>query len=204
VLVVLTTQISHEPFMMFVSRRLVPVVLPLLCLGVAALGDRCEGAMRTHPIRGVLAGVLILALPVVGTFGGTVFVAAHREWPGLVNWYDQLAARIPRGAAVYSDQPGFAAPLRFLHGFSAFETRALSPYQPADPMPRMIRHAEQEPVFWLTSSDIPEVYAARVAPVATLPLRSVILGTTRHSVPRYVRERGGTFTLYRIEALGDP
>lgn len=198
VLVLLMTQISHEPFMMFVSRRMVPVILPLLCLGVAALCDRCEWAWRAHPRRGVLAGVLVLALPLAGTFGGTAYLSSHREWPGLADWLDALAAGIPRGAAVYSDAPGFAAPLRFLHGIPACETGSLSPGQRSDPMGLMRKQVERQPVFWLTQTPVPDAYAAFAAPLARFPLESVILGSTRHTVPRHTRPRGGTFTLYRI------
>lgn len=127
VLALLMTLISHEPFMMFVSRRLVPVILPLLCLGVVALCDRFEWVLRARPRRAAVAAWLVLGLTLMGTFRGTLFMAGHREWPGLVNWYDQMAARIPYGALVYSDQPGFAAPLRFMYGIQAYEVHAMSP-----------------------------------------------------------------------------
>jgi len=198
VLLALMTQISHEPFMMFAARRMIPVVLPLLCLGGAVLCDRCEWVLRKHPLRGVLAGVLVLALSLAGTLGGTLFHATHREWPGLADWLDRLAGEIPRGAVVYSDAPGFAAPLRFLYGIQAYEVRALSPGRRADPMPLMVKEAEHEAVFWLTQSAIPEAYVAYTVPTATLPLDSVILGTSKHTVPRYTRPRAATFTLYRI------
>ena len=200
VLILMMTQISHEPFMMFVSRRLVPVILPLLCLGVAAFCNRCEVVFRKYPSRGVLAGILFLALPLAGTLGGTVFLSTHREWPGLTDWLGHLAAEIPRGAVVYSDAPGFAAPLRFIYGIPAYEVRTLASGQRTDPMPMMMAGAEHQAVFWLTETAIPEAYAADAAPTATLPLRSVILGTTRHSVPRDIRPRGGMFTLYRIRS----
>ncbi len=202
VLIVLMTQISHEPFMMFVARRMVPVILPLLCLGVAALGDRCEEAAGTHPRRGILAGLLVLALPLAGTLSGTAYLAAHREWPGLADWLDRLAAGIPRGAVVYSDAPGFAAPLRFLYGIPACEAGPLAPGQPRDPMGLMREQAEQTAAFWLTQSPVPQQYAEYFSPVARVPLESVILGSTRHTVPRYLRPRGGTFTLYRISPAG--
>ena len=202
-LVALMTQVSHEPFMMFVARRMVPVILPLLCLGGAALCDRCEWVLRKHPRAGVLAGVLVLAVSLAGTFGGTLYLATQREWPGLVNWYDQLADRIPREALVYSDQPGFAAPLRFMYGIPAYEVRAMAPGQRTDPLPMMMNAAQQHAVFWLTQSAIPEAYTAYAEPTVTQPLRSVILGTTPHTLPRYIRARGGDFTLYRIVPQGD-
>lgn len=202
VLMALMAQISHEPFMMFVARRMVPVILPLLCLGVAALCSRCEEAARGHPRRGALAGVLVLALPLAGTLGGTAYLAAHREWPGLADWLDEVAAGIPRGATVYSDAPGFAAPLRFLYGIPACETGPLAPGQSRDPMGLMRMKAERQAVLWLTQSPVPDAYAAFAAPVARLPLESVILGSTRHTVPRYVRPRGGAFALYRIAPAG--
>jgi len=198
VLVLLMTNISHEPFMMFVSRRFVPVILPLLCLGAAALCNRVEWVLRAHPLRALMVAGLIWGLPLVGTVRGTLFMARHREWPGLVNWYDQLAARIPQDALVYSDQPGFAAPLRFMYNIQACEVQALAPGHQTAPMPMMIRQAAHKKVFWLTQSNIPEVYAAHAASEVTLPLHSMILGTTRHTVPRYLRQRGGLFTLYRI------
>ncbi len=200
VLAILMTQIYHEPFMMFVSRRLVSVIIPLLCLGVAALCDRLEWVWRA-PRRGILVGWLVLGLTLMDTFGGTLFIAGHREWPGLVNWQNQLADRIPRGALVYSDQPGFAAPLRFIYGIQAYDARAISSHHRTAPMTMMMKKAEQHAVFWLTASNVPEAYAAYATPMTTIPLRSVILGTTRHTVPRYVRERSATFTLYRITPM---
>jgi hypothetical protein len=198
------TQISHEPFMMFVSRRMVPVILPLMCLGTVVLCDRCEWVFRKRPCLGVLVGVVILMLSLAGTLGGTVFLARPREWPGLSDWLDQVAAEIPPGAVVYSDAPGFAAPLRFLYGIPAYEVHALAPGGRMDPMIMMRHAAEQQTVFWLTFAAVPEGYAAYVLPRAELPLRSEILGTTRHTVPCYIRPRGGQFRLYRIVPLVVP
>lgn len=204
VLALLMTLISHEPFMMFASRRLIPVIIPLLCLSVAALCDRCEWALRARPRRAAVAAWVVMGLPLMGTFGGTLFMARHREWPGLVSWCDQLAAHIPRGALVYSDQPGFAAPLRFMYGIQACEVRAMDPGQRTDPMAMMMTEAEHHAVYWLTQAAIPGAYEANAAPTATIPLHSIILGTTRHTVPRYVRARGADFTLYRITPQAHP
>jgi hypothetical protein len=54
-------------------------------------------------------------------------MAREREWPGLIAWYEQAERAIPAGAYVYSDQPGFAAPLRYLSGRRAYELAARSP-----------------------------------------------------------------------------
>lgn len=200
VLVLLMTLIYHEPFMMFVSRRMVPVILPLLCLGVAVLCDRCEWVLRARPRRAAFLAWLIMGLTLMGTLGGTLFIARHREWPGLVSWYDQVAAKIPRGALVYSDQPGFAAPLRFIYGIQAYQMYTTSSdNRTALSMAMMMKKAEHNAVFWLTQSDVPEAYTLYATPAVSLPLGSVILGTTGYTVPRYLRARGGIFTLYSIK-----
>lgn len=198
VLVMLMTFIYHEPFMMFISRRLIPVIIPLLCLGAAAACDGVESVLRMRPRLGVAAAGWVLVLTVMFTFRGTAFLARHREWPGLTGWYDQLAARIPPGARVYSDQPGFAAPLRFIYGIRAYELRAVPPDRQTDQMVMMMKQAKQDTVLWLTQTKVPEAQTAQVIPAGDLPLESSILGTTKHEVPRYVRGRGGAFKLYRI------
>lgn len=204
-LVMLMTLISHEPIMMFVSRRLIPVIIPLLCLGVAVLCDSVDWALRAHPRRGAVIALLVLLLTLMGTFRGTLFMARQREWPGLVDWYDKMSATIPSGALVYSDQPGFAAPLRFMYGIQAYELRALSHGQRIDPiMIMMMKHAEQNSVFWLTESDVPEAYIAYATPKATISLLSVVLGTRTHSVPSHVRGRSAKFTLYSIKPRTGP
>jgi hypothetical protein len=139
-----------------------------------------------------------------GTLGETTFLAKNREWPGLADWFDQLAVQIPRGAIVYSDAPGFGAPLRFLYGIASYEVHVMNPGERMDPMTMMRRAAEEQTVFWLTQNAIPEAYAAHAQLKAALPLSSVILGTTTHTVPRYLRPRGGIFTLYRIMPLAAP
>lgn len=199
VLFVLMTQMSHEPFMMFVSRRMVPVVLPLFCLGGAFFCDRCEWGFRKYTRHGLLVGVLVVVFSLWGVLGETVFLARHREWPGLTDWLDQLATSIPEGAIVYSDAPGFAAPLRFLYGIPAYEVHALHPGERRDPMAMMIHRATgQHDVFWLTQATIPAAYEDSLIPAATLGLASVIQGSRPHKVPQHVRPRAGIFVLYRI------
>lgn len=189
--------IFHEPFMMFAARRLVPVVLPLLAVGVAAAGDALWPSLRSRPKVGGLAAALLLALTLVPTLGGTLFMAHHRDWPGLVAWYERLVAQLPAGARVFSDQPGFAAPLRFIHGVRAVELLT-TPATQNQAMDFLVRQARAGETLWLTQFPIPAAYTNRFLHCGGLPLDSSILGSERHQVPRYIRGRDGPFKLYRV------
>jgi hypothetical protein len=198
VMAILMTFIYHEPFMMFASRRLVPAIIPLLCLGVAAAADSLESFFRARPRLGVAAAVLVLAMAVLVPLNGTLFMASHREWPGLIRWYDRLADSIPSDARVYSSQTGFAAPLRFLHGKRAYELSASFQNRPGDALAMLQDEARKGVVLWLTTMELFPLGTNSLVAVAELPLSSSILGSTEHAVPLYTRPRGGTFMLYRV------
>jgi len=204
VMVILITMIYHEPFMMFVSRRLIPVIIPLLCLGAAAACDTVESRLRHWPRIATGAAVIMLFAVVLIPIRNTAFMATHHEWPGLVRWYDQLASKIPPGATVYSDQPGFAAPLRFLYGFRAYELRELPPDRRTDPLEIMQKDAKRDTVMWLTETEAPDAMKARLIKVTELPMNSSILGSTKYTVPRHTRPRGGAFRLYQILPAPEP
>lgn len=204
VLVLLMTMIYHEPFMMFVSRRLIPVIIPLLCLGVAAACDSLESRFASRKRIGLALAGILLAATLAVPLKGAAFMAGNREWPGLISWYNQLAAAIPPRARVYSDQPGFAAPLRFLYGLRAYEIRALPPDPQSALMIMMLNQSGEGPVLWLTQNAIPEAQRGQVVQVLDLPLRSSILGSTAHDVPHFVRQRGGRFRLYGVLPVAGP
>jgi len=188
---VLMLRMYHEPFMMFASRRLVTAVIPLFCLGVAAACAWLHASPRrlARP-----ASVLVLALAFAGNLRATAAMSRNREWAGAAAWFRNAAGLMPAGSCVVSDQPGFAAPLRFLHGHLAWETAKRAGIGEA--VEALQRCNGGEPVYLLTASAPPPGIGA--APVASLQMQSHIQRSARHAVPLSTRPRGGSFTLYRI------
>lgn len=196
-LLVLSVNVHNDAFMMWVTRRFVPSVLPLLAIGFAAAAmalvtgfDRLRVGWGRWLAAAVCAGALLLTAP------STWAMARHRDWPGLVDWFDRVSARLPADALVVCDQPGFAAPLRFLYGFRTLELR----YRGEDARSRMLadlaRRAAQGPVYLLTGND----EALDDAPLEAqelFVLRSEIFHTYRRGVPREMKMRGAELVLYR-------
>lgn len=201
-LLVLSVNVHNDAFMMWVTRRFVPVVLPLLAVGLAAAGLAIgRWADRFRPGAGpVVAAVLCLGALLIPA-PGIVAMARYRDWPGLTAWFDQVAPQLPADALVVCDQPGFAAPLRFLYGLHTLELR----YRGEDARPRMLadlaRRAEREPVYLLTENT-DDLEFVPVEAQARFTLRSEIFNTYRRGVPQTMKLRGAELVLFRYGSPG--
>jgi hypothetical protein len=196
-LLVLSLNVHNDAFMMWVSRRFVPVVLPLLAVGLAAAGlvlgrwiDRIRPGIGPATATILCVGTLLIPAPSIWA------MARYHDWPGLTVWFDQVAPQLPAKAIVVCDQPGFAAPLRFLYGLHTLELR----YRGADARTRLLadlaRRSEQGPVYLLTENT-DELETAPVEAQAVFTLHSAILNTYRRGVPRTMKPRGTELVLYR-------
>jgi len=192
------TVLFHETFMMFIARRLIPVVVPLLAVGLAAGCAWGSGRFSRWPrlVPWVAAGLIAAAL--AGQARAAAAMGAHREWPGLVGWFERVASELPADAVVYTDQGGFGAPLRFIHGVRAAEFRLGIGFERQ--LALMEKAAGAAPVFFLTQNPIPGGSEAAFAAVARLRLDSSALASASHNVPLAERARGGPFILYRLRA----
>ena len=196
-LLVLSINVHNDAFMMWVTRRFVPSVLPLLAVGLAAAGLAVgRWTERVRPgIGPVVASLLCLGL--LGIQAPSVWaMARYHDWPGLIAWFDRVAPQLPAEATVVCDQPGFAAPLRFLYGLHTLELR----YRGEDARTRLLadlaRRAEHEPIYLLTENT-DDLDAAPLEAQAVFSLRSEILNTYRRGVPQTMKLRGAELVLYR-------
>lgn len=201
-LVVLTWSPFNELFLMWVIRRYVPLTLPFLCAGaVATAAALARWLERRMPARSALVcAALVLAAAAGLRAIPAARIARAQEWPGLGAWFErELLPRIPGDAVVYCDQPGFAAPLRFIWRVPAFELRT-GRRNGAGPGHHALlrRRAAGGENVWLLSQCLPPDDAGWT-PVAGVPLDSRILETPRHGLPDGFRPRGGAFVLYRMD-----
>ena len=183
---ILTANLFNEHFMMWTARRFVPVVVPLFCVGLAWLASR-------FPRVGWIGALVALGLQA----GDALFVARHGDWPGLSGWCRAVAGKIPDTAVVYCDQPGFAAPLRFLFNRRAFELHDRSDGR-WDKLGHVMKErlVRGEDVYLLTMSERPET-GAELSQVDAFPLESRVIRESRRGIPRDTKPRGGPFVLYR-------
>jgi hypothetical protein len=200
VLALFTLNVFHDHFLMWVSRRFVPVVLPLTSIGVAAAAAWVAALRRDRLPALRWAGIALVAAVLALNAGATKAMAREREWPGLIAWYKQLEKAIPPDAEVYCDQPGFAAPVRFISGRRAYELNARSPERFGGLVSVMRRKAaEGQEIFYLSHRPIDDPGASGFVPVGTYPLRSSMLATSRRGVPETSKARGADFVLYRVQ-----
>jgi hypothetical protein len=200
----LVTNVFHDHFMMWVSRRFIPVVVPLLTIGMAA----CAQEIHRHVQRwrrppalflsiGLLAGAAALSLP------KTLRTASVRDWPGLCAWTEKLAQAVPSNTIVFCDEWGFAAPLRFLHGIEAHEVCggidcATFIRDNTDSI-RSLGKA----IWVLSKREQTAVPGIRFRRIVSQPLDSQILSRTRLTIPTGLWKQGGPFALYAVE-FADP
>ncbi|GEM_PF-1753234 len=199
--VVLTTCIFHDHFMMWASRRFVPVVVPFFCItataAVQAIYERAN--IRCPRFAVPLSSGLILAV-ILGVMPGSITMAKTREWPGLVRWYENLHKILPADALVLCDQPGFAAPLRFLHGIHAHEVYGdQTALEVVVENREFLQHVTQ-PVILLTMKpqDISHENRILLTEIENVSLRSHILQSSRYRVPTQTKGRGGDFILWQV------
>lgn len=200
VLLVVTTALFNDHYLMWGTRRFIPVIVPLLIIAFAALLERIAGAAQTRPRSLAAAGLLVA---VVGlNLPATLSMQRLRDWPGLADWTPRVAAAIPPRARLYSDQWGFVAPLRYLHGITAFELN-LSQRDPErrDRLLTVMNAAlaRGENVWFLTMTGP----LGNATERARFPLDSHRIETSRDAIPRTTRPSGGTFVLYELAPSPD-
>jgi hypothetical protein len=200
VLAVFTLDVFHDHVLMWVSRRFVPVVTPLASIGIAAAGAWVARPRAGCPQACAWAGIALVAAVLWLNAGATGAMARGREWPGLIAWYERLEAALPRDAEIYCDQPGFAAPLRFLSGRRAYELQSPS----AERVARLIalmraKAAAGRQVLYLSQRRVEGAAAAGLVGVGAYPLRSSVLAVVRRGVPAARQPRGADFVLYRVQ-----
>jgi hypothetical protein len=196
--VVLVTCVFHDHFMMWVSRRYIPVVVPLLAIGVATAAKEAYGLLfrRSRVVAAAISAGLVTSVVAVGIHN-TAAMSAARDWPGLHAWCRDTARRIPREALVFCDQPGFAAALRFVYGVNAYEIR-----RGLDCVGFFERHREhldglRVPVLALTMRQPRTSGAVSLVKLGTTVLVSSIQDQPPLGVPTRSRRRGGVFAMYR-------
>jgi hypothetical protein len=208
VMAVLVTHAFHDHFMMWISRRFVPVIVPLLTVGIIA----CTQALTTRlaawsrPV-GIAGAASVLGLTLALMTPATHAMAGMRNWPGLADWYRSVDQALPDSAVVFSDQPGFAAPLRFLYGHASYEVNLGAGDAPAA-LYAWIRSAasakETDAVVFLSGQGPPEIPGMTATVHSRHPLQSSILQNRTTAVPGQCKGRSGDFVLYRLTRKGNP
>lgn len=202
VLGVFTLNVFHDHFLMWVSRRFVPVVMPLASIGIAAAAAFIAGARWGRPPILAGAGAALVAAILWLNAGATSAMAAGREWPGLIAWYERFEKAVPKGADLYCDQAGFAAPLRFISGHRAYELPGRSPQRIELLIALMRRKAsEGREVLYLSQQQFADPPASGLVPLGSHPLRSTMINNARRGVPVGSRPRGADFVLYRVQPI---
>jgi hypothetical protein len=208
-LVVVTTSVFNDHFLMWVSRRFVPVAVPLLALAfVKALERIVKGranvAVAPSAQRRAVAAALLVAA-IAANFQSTRAMAALRDWPGLADWTARVAQAIPADARVFCDQWGFAAPLRFLHGRQAYELH-LAGNDPArrEKLATVMTAAAKrgERVFFLTMNGPLNGIEPSCVERGRFPLQSQRIDSSPRTIPRTTRQSGGGFVLYEVQPRG--
>jgi hypothetical protein len=199
VLVILTVNVFHDHFLMWVSRRFVPVIVPLASVGAAAAAALIARARRDRPPALAFAGVALVAAVLWFNADATRAMAREREWPGLIDWCESFASAVPADAELYTDQGGFAAALRFVYGRRAYELAAANHNLRGRLLALMRRRAAAGgTVLFLTQQRFDDPRAAGLVPVGTFPLVSSKLDESRRGVPVSIKSRGADFVLYRV------
>ncbi|HMP72237.1 MAG TPA: hypothetical protein PKE55_03145 [Kiritimatiellia bacterium] len=205
VTLLLTWQPYNDLFMMWVSRRYIPLVNPFLLLALVVLCAQTAPLLhRRFPLPIPLTAPLLLLVGAL-MLPSTHFLAKHRDWPGLTQWFQELNHHLPPSAILYTDQAGFAAPLRFLWGHQTYELHFVNPQRRAElhhALDRAIlRHPEIYVLTQFPPTD-PDAHTARWTPILHHPLSTHILEQTPASIPTTLRGRGGNFHLYRLTESG--
>jgi len=201
---VMLYDVFHDQFMMWMMRRFLPVVIPLLCVGVVislqALAQQVRRLSRPG-LRPLLTALLLL-ITFLPMLPATRQMRKHRDWPGLAAWLDSVRAALPDDAVLFSDQPGFAAPFRFLYGLRAYTPVLRSPGERQQFEASLARAAAREKsVFLLSMRAPPDMEGLIQSAQHSFPLRSSELTHPRRSVPRERRSRGGDFVLYEFTGV---
>jgi hypothetical protein len=197
VTLVLTYRIYNDHFMMWLSRRFIPIVIPFFTVGLATVCVRLTARLpRQTTLAALLLGLLLIAPRLPASYR----MATMRDWNGLNTWLDQTAALLPNDAMLISDQAGFAASLRYLKHVRAYE---LNP-RCTNGFPRLMTYLQgqqtHEPVYLLTRRYENEISPPEWTRIADLPLLTERMEHSRFDVPSESKRRGGPFTLYQWTA----
>lgn len=202
----LTWNPYNDLFMMWVSRRYVPLVIPWLIAGaVIAASDLSQRLQRRHARLGhhLLIAPLLTCAFLLPVLPATQFLAQQRDWPGLIAWYERLDKLLPDHAVVYTDQPGFGAPLRFIWNHQAYELHRPTEERRIQFAALLDDQANLAGSLYLVSSRPPDARLlpnSTITPVADIPLKTHMIRHTRTRIPRTLVSRGGAFGLYKITA----
>ena len=85
VLALLVAVLFHDHYLMWASRRFVPVVLPLASVAIAGAGAQLASARRGSPEFLAAAGAALVAAILALNAADTAAMARTREWPGLIS-----------------------------------------------------------------------------------------------------------------------
>ncbi len=197
----LTVNVFHDHFLMWVSRRFIPVSLPFLTLAVAVGAREVSDRLRdAFPSFGRAAGPLLMAATLAAVVPGSLYLARTPDWPGLTAWLENVARRLPDGALLITDQPGFAAPFRFIWDRPALELRRREAAYYDMVAEHLARPGNRgKSTYFLSQARLPENLERMVEqPGTAVPLRSFVVGNARWRIPAETFFRGGDFVLYRV------
>ena len=206
VLLLLVTCLYNDHFLMWASRRLVPVIVPFLSIACSAALAR----IATHGVdwkgkAGTALAVAVLAIVLASNLSRITVVSTIRDWVGLTSWYDRVAAEVPAENVVFCDQKGFAAPLRFLYDRKAFEVSPVLPRARQNLAMVVFYMAKKgEDVFFLSMEGPLAHRQLAWDVVGEFPLVTHTLNYSRVGFPKGVKERGGPFVLYRARLAQTP
>ncbi len=202
VMAVLTLNIFNDQFMMWLTRRFVPVILPLIIIGYCATTALlAQLAGRRKPTYATMVYIAAFLLLTGFTVRQTAAMARNRDWPGLTAWYHEVNEALPADAFILCDQPGFAAPLRFLYGHRSYELH-LEECDDPEAVESLAQHlaAQTTNTFYLSLNGPPDFTTIRASEHSHHPLYSHIQHHPKRSVPKGTKKRGGHFILYRLSA----
>ena len=121
---VLVFSLHHERQMMWLSRRFIPVVIPALIIGAAALGYAMNQSARLRDPAKRFFLVMLLLLVGMGLREPLGRAGSIREFYGTKNGFVSLAQKMDKASLIFADHTGVGAVLRTVYGFDAFELQA--------------------------------------------------------------------------------
>lgn len=195
---ILMGALHHEREMLWMCRRLVPVVAPALVLGVvASLHGLAVRLPLRAPARRFWFMVAVLALG-VGLYTPLSRVAGIREFHGTKAGFAQLAVQLPENALVFADIPGVGAVLRTVYGRDALELSGPTMARRAVLMRWLPALKAGRLVYWVTPVPIDPTQADTYILRGKNEFRSRIYDQPERTVPdRWVDVRS-EFFIYEI------
>jgi len=116
--------IHHERALMWLSRRLIPVVVPALIIGAVSCGSAIDRSIRLRNSARQWLVVMMLLMISWGLMKPLGKVWSLREFYGTKNGYVSLAEHLDRSSIIFADHTGIGAVLRTAYGFDAFELQS--------------------------------------------------------------------------------